>query len=264
MSTSRDTGSREVLALIPARGGSKSIPRKNLQLLNGHPLISYSIRHANGANIDRVIVTTDDAEIAETAKSYGAEVPFLRPEGIAGDLATDVEFHRHALEWLKTNEGYEPDFVVNLRPPHPIRRLDTINRAIEVFANSSADSLRSVRLATESPFKMWTINLQGLLDPVAKLEGIEETYNQPRQMLPLVYWQDGYIDITRPSIIYEQNSTTGTNILPFVIDEVAIDIDYEDELEEAERLMNATTGTAHDPAPATRPDDPVQKTRFPS
>jgi N-acylneuraminate cytidylyltransferase len=229
-----------VLALIPARAGSKSIQRKNLLQLAGKPLLAHTIAHGLGASlIGRVIVTTDSEEIADVARSYGAEVPFLRPAEISGDFALDVEFHRHALEWLQKEEAYVPSFVVNLRPTHPVRKCDTIDRAIALFAASpDADALRSVRLSKLSPFKMWTIDQNGYLSPIASTGNLREPYNQPRQLLPLVYWQDGYIDITRPSVVMDKNSTTGDRIFPFLIEEACIDIDYEDEILQAERLLS--------------------------
>lgn len=229
----------EVLALIPARGGSKSVPRKNIIPLMGKPMIAWAIEHALASRyITRVIVTTDDREIADIATTYGAEVPFLRPAEFAQDLSVDVEFHRHALEWLRENEGYTPDFVVNLRPTPPSRMPAVIDKAIETFAaHPEADSLRSVHLASESPFKMWTINESGFMQPVASLPGVPEPYNQPRQLLPLVYWQDGYIDITRPNVILEQGSCTGRTILPFMVEEPAFDVDYPDQIAAAETQL---------------------------
>jgi N-acylneuraminate cytidylyltransferase len=229
----------DVLALIPARGGSKSVPRKNIIPLLGKPMIAWAIEHALAArHITRVIVTTDDIEIAEIARQYGAEVPFLRPADISGDLATDVEFHRHALEWLVQHEQYVPKMVANLRPTPPNRRPETIDRAIETFAaHGDMDSLRSVQLANESPYKMWHINERGDLAPIASLPGIAEPYNQPRQKLPVVYWQNGYIDITRPAVVLEKNSTTGDRILPFLIDEPAADIDYPDQIDQVEAQL---------------------------
>jgi CMP-N,N'-diacetyllegionaminic acid synthase len=229
----------EVLALIPARGGSKSVPRKNIFPLMGKPMIAWAIEHAQACeHITRVIVTTDDEEIAQVARSYGAEVPFMRPVELAQDLSVDIEFHRHAVEWLKQNENYVPDMVINLRPTPPSRQPAIIDKAIETFAaHPEVDALRSVHLAEQSPFKMWTIDEHGFMRPVAPLPGVAEPYNQPRQKLPLVYWQDGYIDITRPSVILEQNSTTGGVILPFFIEEPAADVDYPDELSEAEAQL---------------------------
>jgi CMP-N,N'-diacetyllegionaminic acid synthase len=250
-----NSGEGHVLALIPARGGSKSIPRKNLRLIAGKPLVAYSIQHALGASrVDRVIVSTDDPEIAETAMQYGAEVPFLRPKEISGDFAVDVDFHRHALEWLQQNEDYVPFMVVNLRPTHPLRRCETIDSAIEVFAsNPEADSLRSIRLSNLSPYKMWRIGVNNRLIPVVSLQGMREPYNSPRQLLPLAYWQDGYVDITRPSVVMKKNSTTGDEIIPFIIDEPCVEIDYEDEIAAAERLLSA-----QDTPPLIRSAGPIR------
>ena len=229
----------EILALIPARGGSKSVLRKNIVKLLGKPMIAWAIEHAHASkHISRTIVTTDDEEIACIAKSYGAEVPFLRPAEFSGDYSLDVEFHRHALEWLQENQNYVPDMVINLRPTPPSRFPATIDRAIELFAaHPEADSLRSIHLASETPFKMWLVNDRGYMKPVANFPDLREPYNQPRQKLPLVYWQDGYIDITRPRVVLEKNSTTGDLILPFIIDEPAVDIDYPDALESAEAQL---------------------------
>jgi N-acylneuraminate cytidylyltransferase len=230
-----------VLALVPARGGSKSVPRKNLRTVAGRPLIGWSIEQAKRAqHVDRVVVTTDDAEIAEVARAWGAEVPFLRPAELAGDLSTDIEYHQHALSWLATAEGYRPDLVVNLRPTMPVRRVATIDRAVATLAaRPDVDSLRSVLLAEQTPYKMWRIGEEGLLETVVTLPGVAEPYNQPRQILPIVYWQDGYIDVAWARVILEQKSTTGRRILPFVIEEPSMDIDYEDEIPATERLLAA-------------------------
>lgn len=229
----------EILALIPARGGSKSVPRKNIIPLLGKPMIAWAIETAlNSKYITRVIVTTDDEEIATIAKQYGAEVPFLRPADISGDLATDVEFHRHALEWLCNHENYMPDMVINLRPTPPARKTEIIDKAIETFAaHPDIDTLRSVQLANESPYKMWTIDEHGYMKAVAPLDTVAEPYNQPRQLLPVVYWQNGYVDITRPRVVLEMHSTTGHKILPFIIDEPAADIDYPDQIGNAEAQL---------------------------
>jgi CMP-N,N'-diacetyllegionaminic acid synthase len=225
----------EVLALIPARGGSKSIPRKNIAMVLGKPLIAWTIEPALASkHITRVIVTTDDKEIADISKQYGADVPFLRPVNISDDSALDIDFYRHALEWLNNNEQYVPDLVINLRPTSPTRRPSVIDKAIEIFAiNTKADSLRSVHLATKTPYKMWLVGSNGLIHPVAQLPGVKEPFNMPRQKLPIVYSQDGYIDITRPSVIYKKNSTTGDLILPFILDEPTIDIDNYNDIKSA-------------------------------
>jgi len=247
----------EVLALIPARGGSKSVPRKNIIPLLGKPMIAWAIEHALSAeHVTRVVVTTDDEEIAAVACAHGAEVPFMRPATLAQDLSLDIEFHRHAVEWLRDNEAYMPDMVVNLRPTPPSRQPTVIDKAIETFAaHPEIEALRSVHLAEQSPYKMWTIDETGLMRPVAPLPGIAEPYNEPRQRLPLVYWQDGYIDITRPDVILAHNSTTGRIILPFIIEDPAADVDYPDELGKAEaqlRERNADKNTPIIETPTTR------------
>ena len=249
-----------VLALIPARGGSKSIPRKNIIDVAGKPMIAWTIEVAlKSSHITRTIVTTDDPGIADIARQYGAEVPFLRPVSLAGDASLDIEFHRHALKWLAEHEGYEPDLVVNLRPTTPSRQADVIDRAIEIFeSNPQADSLRSVHMASQTPFKMWTIDSDGLLNPVARLDQLAEPYNAPRQQLPPVYWQDGYVDITRPSVILEKHSTTGDLILPFVVEEPQIDVDY------PEDLMSAEAKMCQSPNPRMRPSTADETMRYPS
>ena len=230
----------DILALIPARGGSKSIPRKNIRNVGGKPLIVHSIEQAlSSPLITRVIVSTDDPEIADIARSAGAEVPFMRPPEFAGDASPDIDVFRHALEWLIENQGYEPEILVHLRPTMPLRRLETIDRAIRFFIEDpAADSLRSVNLASQTPFKMWLIDSGGYLNPVVRLSENEEPYNVPRQKLPLVYWQNGYIDIVRRKVILEAGSMTGQNILGFVINEPCIDIDYEHSLREVERILS--------------------------
>lgn len=229
----------EILALIPARGGSKSMPRKNLREIGGKPMVAHSIEQALQATmITRVILTTDDAEIAEAGLRAGAEVPFLRPTEFAQDFSTDYEFVRHALEWLRDNEGHVPELVVQLRPTTPVRDVRLIDRAIQALAsNPDADSLRAVVSACFSPFKMWRLEEDGYLSPLLELSGCTEPYNQPRQLLPDAYQQDGFIDITRSRTIFEHESITGTKILPFFLDRVSVDIDYENELIEADRIM---------------------------
>jgi N-acylneuraminate cytidylyltransferase len=245
----------EVLAIIPARGGSKSLPRKNIALLNGHPLISYTIRQAlTSRTITRVLVSTDDPEIAEISRSYGADVPFLRPAEIAGDLSVDIEYMRHALEWLSAHEDYRPQAVVNLRPTEPMRSTSTIDAAVKLLLDSpDADCVRSVRMAKESPFKMWLLREDGYMDPAAVLQNVVEPYNQPRQALPIAYWQDGYIDVAWARTIMDLGSTTGGRVLPFVITEHTINIDYPDELAAASEVLHAADVSMTAPLPPAEP-----------
>lgn len=220
---------KNVLAIIPARGGSKGLPDKNILPLAGHPLIAYSIKAAlDTPGITRVIVSTDSEHIAEVARSYGAEVPFIRPDEYAQDHSLDIEVFSHALSWLKQHEGYEPDLLVQLRPTSPIRFVADIEACLKKLdMNQDADSLRIVTPAPQTPYKMWQLeNDDKPMKPLLTLEGVPDPYNQPRQHLPTIYWQIGTLDVIRPRAITEQGSMSGKTILPYVIEQKqAIDID---------------------------------------
>ena len=240
----------EVLALIPARGGSKSIPRKNLLQIAGRPLIAYSIEHALASrHITRVIVSTDDTEIAEVARAHGAEVPFMRPAEFAQDQSTDLEVFRHALTALKADEGYTCECVVHLRPTGPLRLVARVDEAIELFLrHPEADSLRSVTWPEQTPYKMWR-QRDGYLEPLLRIEGTPEPYCQPRQQLPEVLWQNGYVDIVRPRAILELGLMCGHRILPFVMHEPVLELDYPATIATIEAALTAglppVRGTRH-------------------
>lgn len=231
----------EVLAIIPARGGSKGIPRKNIRNFAGHPLIAYSIAAAlQSQRVTRVIVSTDDAEIADVARAYGAEVPFLRPAELAQDTTLDLPVFQHALAWLTANEAYAPDVVVQLRPTSPIRPVGLVDEAVRILLeHPEADSVRGVVPAGQNPHKMWRIDLQtGQMKNLLDVPGVPEPYNAPRQVLPPVYWQTGHIDVIRPNTILEKNSMSGDVILPVMIDpRYTVDIDSLSDWTRAEWLV---------------------------
>ncbi len=260
----------KVLVIIPARGGSKSIPRKNIRKLAGHPLIAYSIAAGLAAStVTRVIVSTDDEEIAAVSHTYGAEVPFLRPAEHAQDQTPDLPVFQHALSWLDQHENYHPEIVVQLRPTSPFRNVSYIDQAVNLLINQpEADSSRTVCVPFQNPFKMWTIGKDGALQPlIPDLESIGiaspgstgstgstlphlpriperkndiELYNMPRQALPDVYWQTGYVDAIRTRTILHKNSMTGDHILPVMMDSSDwIDIDTPDDWRRAERLVES-------------------------
>jgi CMP-N-acetylneuraminic acid synthetase len=233
----------QVLAVVPARGGSKSIPRKNLLGLAGHPLIAYSIAAGLAARtVTRLLVSTDDEEIAEAARRYGAEVPFLRPDELAQDDTPDLPVFQHTLTWLAAQEGYRPEIVVQLRPTSPFRRVAHIDAAVELLVgNPAADAVRTVCVPFQNPFKMWRLGPDGFMQPLGRELGLSgEPYNLPRQALPEVYWQTGYVDAARPAVILKQNSMTGRRILPLVIDPGEwVDIDSPDDWRRAERLLES-------------------------
>ena len=201
----------EVLAIIPARGGSKGIPRKNIRDFAGYPLIAYSIAAGlQSKYVTRTIVSTDDAEIAAVAREYGAETPFLRPAEFSQDNTTDLPVFKHALEWLKEHEGYVPDIVIQLRPTSPIRPRDCVDGAIQILIDHpEADSVRGVVESGQNPYKMWQVDDKGVMQPLLTVGGIKEAYNTPRQQLPPTYWQTGHIDAIRPRAILEKNSMSG-------------------------------------------------------
>lgn len=219
---------KEVLALIPARGNSKSIPRKNIRDLGGYPLIAYSIAAGlQAACVTRTIVSTDDAEIAEIARAYGAETPFLRPEEFSRDDTQDLPVFQHALRWLAESEGYQPDVVIQLRPTSPFRPPDLLDEAVKLLlGHPEADSVRGVVPSGQNPFKMWRVELDGSMRPLLTVEGINEAFNAPRQQLPDTYWQTGHVDAIRPDAILNKNSMSGDVILPLFIDPAyTVDID---------------------------------------
>jgi CMP-N-acetylneuraminic acid synthetase len=225
----RVDGVVEVLALIPARGGSKGIPRKNIRDFSGYPLIAWSIAAAKQSElVTRVIVSTDDEEIAAVARAWGAETPFLRPAEFAEDKTTDLPVFVHALEWLAENENYRPDVVVQLRPTSPIRPVGLVDDAVRILLqNADSDSVRGVVPAGQNPHKMWRL-AEGGGGPMRNLlavDGIEEPYNAPRQILPDIHWQTGHIDAIRASVILG-GSMSGKRIYPILIDpDFTVDLD---------------------------------------
>ncbi len=228
----------EVLALIPARGGSLRVPNKNILPLNGKPLITYTISAARAAHqVTRTLVSTDSKEIAAVARSAGAQVPFLRPSGIAQSASTEMEFLIHALDWLKTQEGYVPDLLVILYPTSPFRTAASIDAAVDrMKASPEADSLRSVRLCSEHPYKMWVMQ-EGLLKPLMG-HADRNAHTWSYQCLPQVYIQNASIYITRPRTILEKGNPVGDIILPFVMsEEESLDVNTALDFETAVFLM---------------------------
>lgn len=152
-----------VLAVIPARSGSKSVVNKNIRDFNGKPMLAHSIEHAKASKyINRIILSTDSQEYALIGQEYGAEIPFIRPEEYATDDALDIDVFYHCLKFLEEKEGYKADVVVQLRPTYPIRDVEDIDNMIEILLNNKEiDSVRSIASATEIPYKMWRRNEEG-------------------------------------------------------------------------------------------------------
>lgn len=233
---------KEVLVIIPARGGSKGTPQKNIRTFMGHPLIAHSITAAFFCRYaSRVVVSTDSYEIAEIAKRYGAEVPFLRPAEMATDTSRDIEFCHHILQNIDGADRY--GYIVILRPTSPIRPHGFVNKGVLKLADTpDADSLRAVTEAPATPYKMWHQRGERLA-PVLSDPDIPEVYNAPRQELPQVYWQTGHLDVIRRETI-EKGSITGGYVLPQYIDpKYCVDIDTPDDFERAERVYKQFTST---------------------
>jgi len=253
----------QVLAVIPARGGSKGLPRKNIREFAGFPLIAYSIAAGLGAEtVTRTIVSTDDEEIAAVARQFGAETPFLRPAELAQDNTTDLPVFQHALRWLAEQEGYTPDAVVQLRPTSPVRPRTLVDEAVRLLlAHPEADSVRGVVPAGQNPHKMWRIDAAGgQMRPLLAVEGIREPFNAPRQALPPVYWQTGHVDAIRPATILEKESMSGSVILPVMIpSNFTVDIDSLFDLQQAEWLVYNAGLDIVDPGHRRRrlPDNPA-------
>lgn len=233
----------DILALIPARGGSKGIPRKNIRSFAGYPLIAWSIAAAKQSQfVTRVIVSTDAEEIAAVARECGAETPFLRPAEFAQDTSTDLPVFEHALQWLEENEGYRPEIVIQLRPTSPIRPRTMVDDAIRILLeHRDADCVRGVVPAGQNPFKMWRFDgADKPMTPLLQVDGIAEPYNAPRQILPPVYWQTGHIDAIRVSTIKQKKSLTGDVIYPLMIDtRYTVDIDNLSDWAKYEALANS-------------------------
>lgn len=207
----------KILGLIPARGGSKSIPNKSILNLSGFPMLAYSIAAVKKSKlIDRVMLSTDSLEIAEVGKKYGAEVPFLRPPEFAKDESPDLEYVRHALLWLLENEKTVPDFVVQLRPTTPLRDPDVIDDAIKrISAHATASSLRSAHPASESPFKWFMKGEDGFFKSIQ--EGCSnDAANLPRQSFPDVYIPNGYVDIIRSENVLAGQTLYGDFMLGYI------------------------------------------------
>lgn len=226
----------KTLAIIPARGGSRTIPRKNIKLLAGKPLIAWTIDVSLGSElIDRVIVSTEDAEIADISRKYDAEVPFSRPSELAQDDTPDLPVCRHALMWLAEHQSYHPDIVVWLRPTCPLRRTDDVEAAINKLIRTGADCVRSVSLVEHHPYWMKRLERDRLLP---FLEGKDERKYYQRQLLPPLYRLNGAVDVVRAKNVLEQGLLFSGDIRAYVMEpKFAVDLDNELDFILAEAIL---------------------------
>lgn len=206
-----------MIALIPARFGSKRIKNKNIRVLAGHPLIAYTIAVAQKSGVfSRIIVSTESQKVAKIAEHYGAEVPFLRPKEFATDESPDIQWLKFTLQRLQTVKNHIEYFSI-LRPTSPFRSVEMIKRAWKTFlSNKDADSLRAIEKCSQHPAKMWTIKGKRM-KPVMKnpvTDGIE-WFSTPMQVLPQIFAQNSSLEICKCEIPLKTNSISGKNIIPF-------------------------------------------------
>lgn len=230
------------IALIPARSGSKRIPGKNILPFFGHPLIAYTIHAAKQSGLfSKIVVSTDSKEIAGTAKSYGAEVPFLRPEEYATDMSPDIDWVQFTLQELK-KAGEAFDCFSLLRPTSPFRTEGTIKRAWDLFGkDENAHSLRAVEKCSQHPGKMWRI-AGSRMKPVLENPDNDAVpwHSMQYQSLPEIYVQNASLEITRTRVVFEQHSISGREITPFVTEGYeGYDINTEKDLVYAKYLVES-------------------------
>lgn len=232
----------KVLALIPARAGSKGVPNKNVRLLGGHSLLAWSIAACHKATtINRIIVSTDSPDYAALAQKLGAEVPFLRPKEISGDHSTDYDFIVHALDWLAARDQ-EPDYVVHIRPTTPFRNPQLIDEAVCAFMSvSHATALRSVHEMSESAYKTFEIAPGGQLKRIGSDSTELDAANNARQQFPSTYQANGYVDVLRTSFIRKTGLIHGDYVMPFVTQAV-VEVDIEEDFVHLEYQLAKTPG----------------------
>ena len=205
-----------IIALIPARSGSKRVPGKNIHPLAGSPLMAYTIASARQSGIfSSIVVSTDSEQYADVAKKYGADVPFLRPVEIAGDLALDIEWVDFTLRKLK-EMGQVFDCFSILRPTSPFRLPKTIQRAWREFLNEEGvDSLRAIEKAKEHPAKMWVVRGKRMM-PLLPIGPAEQPWHSsPYQALPEVYSQNASLEIAWTRVVFDGRTIAGNVVMPF-------------------------------------------------
>jgi len=227
------------VALIPARSGSKRVPHKNIRPLAGHPMLAYTIAAARLSGVfSDVIVSTDSQQYADVALQYGAEVPFLRPDALAGDLSPDIEWVEDLLQRMRA-AGRQWEYFSILRPTNPFRMPQTIRRAWELFTSQAGlDSLRAVEKCKQHPGKMWVIR-QGRMLPLLPLSPEEQPWHSSQyQALPEVWVQNASLEIARTSVVFETRTIAGATIAPFFTQgHEGFDVNHPEDWELAEAIV---------------------------
>lgn len=226
-----------LVTVVPARAGSKGLPGKNTRLLGGKPLLVHSIEYSLRCTlVRRTVVSTDSEETAQIARSFGADVPFLRPTEHAQDLVQDYPVMRHALETLEEIYDERIDAIVLLRPTSPLRAEGLIERAVALIeTHPDWSSVRAVAPISEHPYRMWVLTppyMEGFI------RDIEEPYNKPRQIIPELHVQTGDLEVIRRETLLEECSASGRRIVPLMLSEWdRVDIDHPEDLRQAERVL---------------------------
>lgn len=228
-----------ILVVIGARSGSKSISHKNIRLLGRKPLMAWVIEAAKKSKlVDRVVVSTDSPKYAKIARKFGAEIPFLRPSEISNDESTDMEYLSHAVRWLEKNEGWKSDIILRLMPTSPFCKPETIDKCIRLLIKSrDADSVRAVTSASHHPFKMWRVE-GGFLKPAfgKSITGFETSPNHPRQLFPKMYTHSDPIVMRYDALMKRGHLGVRTKYIE-VSPEDAVDIDNEIDFLLAEAVL---------------------------
>jgi N-acylneuraminate cytidylyltransferase len=230
-----------IVALIPARAGSKRVPDKNIRPLAGHPVIAYTIAAAASSGIfTDVIVSTDSEHYAEIVKYYGAEVPFLRPQKLAGDLSPDIEWLAYTLDRLQET-GRRYDCFSILRPTSPFRLPETIQRAWHDFSTQTGvDSLRAVEKCTQHPGKMWVVRGKRMT-PLLPLGPPEQPWHSSQYpSLPEIYVQNASLEIAWSRVVMQDRTIAGNVVMPFLTTgHEGFDVNNEYDWQLAEHMVQA-------------------------
>ena len=238
----------KIVALIPARSGSKRVPDKNIRPLEGHPLIAYSITAALQSGIfTDVIVSTDSKRYAEIAAYYGADVPFLRPPEISGDVSPDIEWIQYTLKKLQ-DEGRAYDCFSILRPTSPFRLPETIQRAWQVFSEQTGiDSLRAVEKCQQHPGKMWVVRANRMM-PLLPLGPPDQPWHSSQYpSLPEIFVQNASLEIAWTHVVMEGKTIAGNVLVPFLTEDYeGFDVNSEYDWNLAEHMVK--TGLASLPS----------------
>lgn len=233
------TASPSIVALVPARAGSKRVPGKNVRRLGGHPVMAYTIAAALESGVfDDVIVSTDDEAYASIARHYGASVPFLRPAALAGDRSPDIEWVEHTLAQLQ-DAGRTFDCFSLLRPTSPFRQAVTIRRAWRAFtAEAGVDSLRAVERCRQHPGKMWIVD-GARMTPLLRGGPVDQPWHSSQtQTLPEVYVQNASLEIAWTRVVFNGRTIAGQVLMPFLTQGVeGFDVNTPDDWLLAERYV---------------------------